>query len=145
LDGIKLSVEVPVATGQTEESLKAIAIFLSAVLILLAVDGAWWWHLGRPARALDAAAAMVRLSDQDTACEVLRHGNNHGQRMPCSTVPQYLRETLKLAPGASIGIAVLGHVMDSPVNAMSAELIRSGYQVPGVIHVGFVTEPGPKP
>jgi hypothetical protein len=112
-----------------------------AILLILGVAGYAWWHLTRAARALDQASAMVSLSDARADCIIRRSDRKVGDTVPCSDVSAYLRDKLNLGPGASIGIAVLGKVAPDSVTAVSTDLSGHGFEVAGVIRVGFIREP----
>jgi hypothetical protein len=119
--------------------MKLRALLFGVTLSLLAAGADWRWHLGRAGRALDAASAMVTIRDHD--CEVSRRQETRGPRMPCSEVSQYLHGALNIHSGADIGIADLGNVTRITIDGLVTDLKDSGYQVAGVIRVGFLTEP----
>jgi hypothetical protein len=119
--------------------MKIRTLLFGVTLMLLAAGAAWWWHLGRAGRALDAASAMVMIWDHD--CEVSKRQETRGPRMPCSDVSQYLHGALNIHSGANIGIADLGNVTPTTIDGVVTDLKHSGYQVAGVIRVGFITEP----
>ena len=114
---------------------------LGVALVLGVVGYNWWLDLTRGARALGHASAIITISEGHTACAVRRYGEKASD-VPCDHVGAYLRETLKLNPGAAVGITTVGKVSPDAVSAISQELSARNFKVAAVLRVGFVTEPG---
>jgi hypothetical protein len=115
---------------------------LGVLLVLGVVGYRWWLDLTRGARALGEASAMITLSDKRADCTVKRNDEKISNAVPCNEVSAYLRGRLNLTRGASVGLAVLGKVAPDRETAVSQQLSADGFKVAGVIHVGFISEPG---
>src|SRR5215469_14234309 len=102
---------------------------LGVALFLGVVGYNWWLDLTRGARALGRASAIVTLSEGQTACTVRRYGEKPGSSVPCDHVGAYLRDTLNVNAGASVGINAIGKVSPDAVSAISQELSAHGYKV----------------
>jgi hypothetical protein len=116
-------------------------VILGVVLFLLVGTIGWWRYFTREARAMDNAAALVTISDQDALCEVANTSHTRKQKMQLSEVAAYLQHQLGVQTGSRIGVAALGKVPSERVEVISAELTRSGYKITKVMRVSFITEP----
>jgi hypothetical protein len=119
--------------------MKARTILFTAALIVLILGSLWWRRT-----PIDNAAAIVMLSESDGNCAILKQGETSWQPIRCSEVFRYLRGTLHLAAGNSIGITASGNVSQGSINEMTAHLKQWDYRVAGVIRVRFITEPEPQ-
>jgi len=84
------------------------------------------------------------LSDPDGNCAVMKQGGARWQSIRCSEVFRYLRGTLHLRAGDSIGIEAAGNVSQGSINEMAAHLKQWDYRVAGTVRVLSITVPGPE-
>jgi len=111
------------------------------LLLLVAAGYASWRYYARGAGALDNALTSVNIWEKDMGCTVSSHGRAPGHRMPCTDVGRYLNGQLRLASGDRVLIVAMGEVSPPAIDAVSAELKRSGYNVAGVFRLGPRKEP----
>ena len=115
---------------------------LGVAFVLALVGYNWWLDLTRGARALGQASAMVTLSARRVDCIVQRTGAKSGDRVPCGEVGAYLRDTLNLSRGTSVGLTALGKVNPDALASVSKDLSAHGFKIAGVLRVGIIGEPG---
>jgi hypothetical protein len=75
----------------------------------------------------------VDMLQDSTRCKVL------DVEMPCSVVPTYLRDKLKLPPGYQVGVRALGEPDYEPVMALFNALSSAGYRFETAL---VLTRPG---
>ena len=106
------------------------------VLILVGVGSyIWWLHLTHGVRALGRADATIIISDRRPACAVRASARNARREVPCREVSTYLRNDLRLSPGALVGITAVGKVGRDKVATLSSDLAAHGFKIAGVMRV----------
>jgi hypothetical protein len=86
----------------------------------------------------DRAVAVVTLSEESLRCIVRRTLQDPGQETPCNEVGGYLRDGLKIACGAFVGITIQGGPPRDGMLALFNELSAHGFTSVG--SVGFIRE-----
>jgi len=121
--------------------MKTRVLGIAIVALLVAAGYASWRYYTHSAGTLDNAMVSVNIWEKDTGCTVSSRGRAPGHKMPCADVGRYLNGQLRLASGDRVLIVAMGEVSPPAIDAVSAEVKRSGYKVAGVFRLGPRTEP----
>lgn len=103
---------------------------------------AWLSYFSPVGKAINRASAMVTVSESGVGCTVKRSRFDTAREVPCREVGSYLRDNLKLAEGATVGITALGKASPDPVPAVAHELYEHGLGVAVIIREAPAAEPG---
>jgi hypothetical protein len=111
------------------------------LIVLMAAGYGWWLRLTKGVRAVGQADAVVIISEGRAVCSVRRADTKTRHDVPCRDVGSYLRNDLRIGPGAAVGITAVGKVGRDAVAAVSSDLSGNGYKIAGIMRVGLIGEP----
>lgn len=76
----------------------------TVLVLLLGVTAVYWWRWTPKSNAPDGIAAVIDLPENDSICTVSLGGSTTRREVACQNVVTYLRNSLRLEPGAGIVI-----------------------------------------
>jgi hypothetical protein len=113
-------------------AVRARIVVVLILLVLIAAAYGWWRYYLRGVMTPGKAVATVDVWEKDAGCTASRVGRPSGRRMPCAEIGRYLNGSLSLVPGDGVLIVAMGDVKPSAIDAVAAEVVRSGYRAAGV-------------
>ena len=121
--------------------MKAIAILLVLVVLIVGAYCGRWWYVSRDARARDNADAFVSMLKGDGQCEIRRNLKGPGTTISCAEAGRFIREALKVRSGGTVTIWASAETSDASMDVLTASIKREGFKIVGILKVGFITEP----
>lgn len=128
------------STSSLANMRNALLVVLISVCALAAVALGWFRYISRNALRFDNAQFIVTFLPAPAQCTVsLRDSRSH-HALSCADVGAYIRDQLKIPPGALFGTQDMGNTHAPQIAALILALQESGYRSVGT-RASFITEP----
>jgi len=108
--------------------------------VVLLVGGASWWYWRSNGAPPAGIAAIVDFPEDYSTCTVSLEGSTNGHDISCQVVGSYLRDSLKLTPGAGVLIRPRGKSSQESWHAMTEQVHAAGFLIVPYMGRGITAE-----
>ena len=121
--------------------MRKIILAVSAVVSVLLVGAfSWYLYISKDARRRDSAQFAIAFRKDLAQCTVSQRDFSHAHALACESVETYIRDQLKVPPGARFVIVDLGDSPRTETDLLASTLQQHGYRLVGRLSA-IISEP----
>ena len=121
--------------------MRKIILAVSAVVSVLLVGAfSWYLYISKDARRRDSAQFAIAFRKDLAQCTVSQRDFSHAHALACGSVEAYIRDQLKVPPGARFVIFDMGDSPRTEMDLLASTLQQHGYRLVGRLSA-IISEP----